>query len=303
LKPGEFRPMLPVQEPLGEEEGFIHEIKWDGFRALAYLQGGKVLLESRGGHSLNRRFPQIASFLGQKEWQAVLDGEIVAFRPGGEADFSLLKSGSARMICYVAFDLLFLAGENLCPQPWQRRRALLEELVESAGPLLLSPLLPGSLGENLRRAREHGWEGIISKHRQSPYLPGERSPWWRKHKILRTLDAVVVGLRLRGRQVRSLALGLFCPDDRLVYLGSCGSGLGLREREFLEQASILLHTDRPPVDNPPPADGSWVWFQPHLVAEVEYLELTAQKRLRHPVFLRFRFDKRPQECQWTGDQL
>lgn len=168
--------MLPVQEPLGEEEGFIHEIKWDGFRALAYLQGGKVLLESRGGHSLNRRFPQIASFLGQKEWQAVLDGEIVAFRPGGEADFSLLKSGSARMICYVAFDLLFLAGENLCPQPWQRRRALLEELVESAGPLLLSPLLPGSLGENLRRAREHGWEGIISKHRQSPISLGNARP-------------------------------------------------------------------------------------------------------------------------------
>ena len=163
--------MLPVQEPLGEEEGFIHEIKWDGFRALAYLQGGKVLLESRGGHSLNRRFPQIASFLGQKEWQAVLDGEIVAFRPGGEADFSLLKSGSARMICYVAFDLLFLAGENLCPQPWQRRRALLEELVESAGPLLLSPLLPGSLGENLRRAREHGWED----HFQTQAVP--LSPW------------------------------------------------------------------------------------------------------------------------------
>src|SRR5690606_41244348 len=102
--------MLPVQEPLGEEEGFIHEIKWDGFRALAYLQGGKVLLESRGGHSLNRRFPQIASFLGQKEWQAVLDGEIVAFRPGGGAHYSLREGGSARTICPDALHLSFLVA-------------------------------------------------------------------------------------------------------------------------------------------------------------------------------------------------
>jgi bifunctional non-homologous end joining protein LigD len=302
LKPGNLRPMLPVEEPLTNDSGFVHEVKWDGFRALAYLDGSYVFLQSRGGTDLSRRFPQVAACLAAKAWQGVLDGEIVALSHRGVVDFSLLRSGSsASSVRFVVFDVLSWEREILCPWPWSKRRALLEDLALSEGVILLSPLLPGSLAENLTRAQEQHWEGVVSKHAESPYLPGVRSRWWRKHKIRRSLDGVVVGFRWRSRHVRSLGLGLYLSDGGLCYVGSVGSGLGQREREFLEDAAGLLSLEVPPVVNPPADAGSWVWFKPHLVAEVEYLELTPQMRLRHPAFLRFRFDKVAAECRLEGD--
>jgi DNA ligase D-like protein (predicted ligase) len=293
--------MLPVAEPLTDETDFVHEIKWDGFRALAYLDGEQVVLQSRSGYSLNNRFPQIAAALAQRKWKAVLDGEIVALSGRG-VDFSLLKTAaSGGQLCFVVFDLLVWKGEPLLAQPWCRRREELEGVITTGQGLLVSPLLSGNLQENLDWAKENHWEGIVSKHQHSPYLPGVRSRWWRKHRLISSLDAVVVGLRLRGSQVRSAALGLYGDDGALVFIGNAGSGLSARDRAFLREAVHLLAVDRPAVANPPPNDHSWVWFQPHLVAEVEYLELTPQLRLRHPVFLRFRFDKRPEECRLEGE--
>ncbi|HPT82273.1 MAG TPA: RNA ligase family protein [Limnochordia bacterium] len=294
--------MLPVDEPLVDERGYRHEIKWDGFRCLAYLEGNKVCLCSRGGRSLNARFPQIAADLAQKDLQAVLDGEIVAFNAQGRADFGLLKAGSkAKHMRYAVFDILSWQGKNLCQQPWWQRRDLLEGTVSSSGFILLSPLLPFTLEECLSAAKERGWEGIVSKHEQSPYLPGTRSAWWRKRKILRSLDGVVVGIRMRGSQVRSFALGLYLPAGPLCYVGSVGSGLNQADREFLQQAAALLAVEHPALSNPPKDDGSWIWFRPHLVAEVQFLEITPQLRLRHPVFLRFRMDKNPEECLVEGE--
>jgi len=303
LKPGSLQPMLPVNQPLQAEGGYVHEIKWDGFRALAYLNGAEVYLASRNGHRLNERFPQIAAELAARNWRAVLDGELVAVGDRGEVDFSLLRSSSTvKEVRYVVFDLLVWEDSMLCPRPWRERRDILEVLFVQERRLLLSPLLPGTLQECLELAKERGWEGIISKHEASPYLPGVRSSWWRKHKIRRTIDGVVVGIRCRGQAVRSLALGLILPGGKLCYVGNVGSGLRERDREFLQEASSLLRVEHPGVVNPPSQDGNWVWFRPHLVAEVEYLELTPQLRLRHPVFLRFRFDKRPEECSAAGER-
>lgn len=294
--------MLPVTGPPEDEASFVHEIKWDGYRVLVYLDGPEVVLTSRRGHSLNQHFPELTSFFAGLRWQGVLDGEILAVGQGGQMEFSLLKRGEKhRQVFCVLFDVLAWQGEVICPWPWLERRALLEELLSDSGPVILSPLLSGNLVDNFSLARRQGWEGIVSKHKYSPYLPGKRSAWWRKQKVRRSLDGVVVGVRLRGKEVRSLGLGLYDDEGRLVFVGSVGSGFGATELEFLKQATGLLAEEEPKVINPPHQDGSWVWFRPHLVAEVEYLQFTSALRLRHPVFVRFRFDKPKEECRLVGE--
>lgn len=296
-----FKPMLPVDQPLLDEAGFVHEIKWDGFRALAYLDGDHVLLESRNGHSLNRHFPQVVAAFKKKKQNAVFDGELIALDLDGKVDFSLLRQSrlSSTQIRFIVFDLLYLEGETLCPRPWFERRKKLEQLVWDQSIIAISPLMPGNLTINLDFAKDNQLEGIVSKHKDSPYLPGVRSPMWRKHKIRKSLDCVVVGLRLRAEKVRSMAVGVY-QDDVLLYIGNVGSGLGQEELNFLEQSIRILAQESPKIINPPDGSSEWIWFKPHLVAEIEFAEFTAQKRLRHPVFLRFRFDKNPSDCQIEG---
>lgn len=294
--------MLPVDQPLAPgEKGFIHEIKWDGYRLLAQVDKGKVALVSRNGRNLNSRFPQLVEWLQQKGLEAVMDGEVVALTGEGRVDFSLLQQShlkkSGVQICYIVFDLLYLLGESICAQPWFERRERLEALLPSEGFVLISPLLAGEAPEALNFAREHQLEGIISKDRRSPYLPGKRSPLWRKQRITRSTNCVLAGVKMDRTKVRSMAVALYNPSGELVYIGNVGSGLKSTELDFLEQSIALLATANCPVTNPPAGTtDEWIWFRPLVVVEVEYLELTSQTRLRHPVFLRFRFDKSPQDC-------
>lgn len=298
----QLRPMLPVDQPLDDEAGFVHEIKWDGFRVLAHLTADGVLLSSRNGRNLNSRFPHIVSLLRQLNQNAILDGEIIALNFDGQIDFSLLRQTklASYQVRYIVFDLLYLNEESLLELPWHKRRARLEEQINSGESIMISPLLPGDLQSNLLFAKEQKLEGIISKQKESPYLPGVRSPLWRKHKIQKTLDCIVIGLRLRAGKVSSMAVGVYQQGTQLRYIGNVGSGLGQTELSFLRESINLLAQDTPPVHDPPAVNGDWVWFRPHLVVEVGYLEFTTLKRLRHPVFLRFRFDKEPSDCRLEG---
>ena len=292
--------MLPVDQPVpSDEENFVHEIKWDGYRVLAHLTGSDVQLTSRNGYSLNGRFPYVVDALREKELEAVLDGEVVALNRQGRVDFSLLQAGGPGAgICYVVFDLLGAWGVDLCPKPWSERRQRLEDLIRSQGCIFVSPLLPGSAKDCLSFALEQGLEGIVSKRRDSPYLPGIRSRSWLKQKMRRSLDCLLVGVKRAGRQVRSMAVAAYSGDGSLFYLGNVGSGLGNGEVSFLEEAlGTIGEMKHCPCINPPRDADGWIWCRPLLVVEVEYFELTSTKRMRHPVFLRFRFDKEPKDCK------
>ncbi len=293
--------MLPVTQSThtGEEE-FIHEIKWDGYRVLAHLQDATVSLHSRNGRNLNRYFPQVVEELRKSGLQAIFDGEVVALNKEGRVDFSLLKASlnSAAAICYVIFDLLYLHGENYCPRPWVERRNQLECLIQNQGIIFLSPILPGSASDGLSFAVENQLEGIVSKHKQSPYLPGVRSPYWRKQRVTKSLDCVLVGAKVERKTIRSIAVALYTADGSLFYLGNVGSGLTQRDLDFLQEAGGMLESssDQSPCSNPPWSSVAWIWYKPLVVVEVEYFELTSSKRLRHPVFKHFRFDKDPHDC-------
>lgn len=294
--------MLPVSQWISPgEEGFVHEIKWDGYRMLAQLQDGEVNLHSRNGRSLNRHFQQLVEELRKCSLHAILDGEVVALTAEGRVDFSLLRSAPRSAgVCYIVFDLLYLEGEDFCPLPWMERRRQLESLLSDQGSVLLSPLLPGSAEDGLAFAKAHQLEGIVSKHRDSPYLPGIRSAYWRKQRVKQSLDCVLVGAKVENSTIRSLAVALYTVDGSLFYLGNVGSGLTQRDLDFLQQAQSLLEGDPKdacPCLNPPLNSVGWIWYKPLVVVEVEYFELTQAKRLRHPVFKHFRFDKDPKDCR------
>lgn len=294
-----FAPMLPVSQRV-DDDAFVHEIKWDGYRALAYL-GEEVRLDSRNGKSLNSRFPAIVSELEQLIPGVILDGEIVALGPQGHPDFSLLRNAinSTKQILYIVFDLLYLEEHSICSEPWSKRRRHLEQFLEKqkeARTIIISPLLPGPITDCLAFAEQHQLEGIVSKQKDSPYLPGLRSAFWRKQKLKKSIDCVVVAINYMAQHIRSIGVALYHPDRTWQYIGSVGSGLGQSELDFLRQAVKLLQTDVVPVVNPPPNSFQMVWLKPHLVVELEYLEFTPQGRLRHPVFVRFRVDKEAQSC-------
>lgn len=291
--------MLPVDgAPAEDEVNFVHEIKWDGYRVLADLRSSDVELVSRNGYSLNDRFPQVVDVLKKMELEAILDGEIVALNREGRVDFSLLQARRPADTYYVVFDLLSARGENLCPKPWYQRRENLEDLVPSGGATLVSPLLPGVAQDCLAFAIEQGFEGIVSKRQDSPYLPGVRSRSWLKQKLRRSLDCLLVGVRKEGNRLRSASVAAYLEDGSLMFLGNVGSGFGLEDYKFLEEAvGVIGQLPHCPCTNPPKDEGEWIWCKPVLILEVEYFELTPSRRLRHPVFLRFRFDKDPKDCR------
>jgi bifunctional non-homologous end joining protein LigD len=296
-------PMLASPKPLADEEGFAHEIKWDGYRAVAYIEDGRAELVSRGGYSLSGCVPELMGFLsGLPHQPLALDGELIALGKGGLPSFFELRKGSHGQgtLAYAAFDLLYYGGDSLCPLPWHQRRACLEELLPEGGPAFVSPLFPGPLPQLLRKVEALGLEGVVSKQVDAPYLPGVRSEAWRKARVFHRDDFVVGGLKVGQRGVRALLVGQYSPVRRILfYQGGVAAGLSQSELQFLQVAKDELALSCSPFQNAPKL-GEAVWLSPTLVAEVQYSEFTPDGRLRHPVFIRFRFDKRPQECVFEG---
>lgn len=297
--------------PVGEE--YSYEIKLDGFRCLAFVDGEEAFLQSRNGRPLGRYFPELSFPAGRY----VLDGEIVVRDPGGREDFDALQQRihparsrvellSVRTpATYVAFDLLACEDDSLLERPFAERRAALEGLLEqrsfAGAPIELMP----STGD-LSRARM--WlreaEGAIAKLRSAPYEPGRRTGMF-KVKRLRTIDAVVTGWR-PGKEpgtVGALILGLYDgPELRVV--GHC-SGLTTAEKRRLFSDLALYATGERGSGEPSRWSSGreleWIALRPELVVEIEFDHVSGG-RIRHGAKLRrWREDKPARECIY--DQL
>lgn len=310
--------MLATPGELPETPDYLYEVKWDGFRCLAYVEGCTRLV-SRRGHRLNSAFPEVAcleEFLPAGP-PLILDGELVVFEEGRPAIGRLqerLAAGRphpgtppARL---VVFDLLYLEGRPLLDQPLTDRRVRLEELLDQVNPgapMELSRALPQAGRRLLETVVAHGLEGLMAKRLSSPYRPGRRSPDWLKIRPRPAREAVVLGYTVHGDEVRSLALGL--PDrGGWRYAGHVGSGLGPRLGRALLPLLERLRTAEAPVPLPlprgsrfgPPPEAGTFWVKPALVVEVEYLEKTPAGLLRHPSLKGLRPDKRPEELLQDG---
>ena len=284
--------------PLDDPQ-LVYEPKYDGIRAIAEV-GKPVRLWSRLGNEKTRQFPAIVSALGQwarrRKQPLVLDGEIVALDDKGEpAGFQKLQQG-ARDTAFIAFDILRIGARDLRGRPLLERRAELERVFGRTRSRILriSELVRGDGRALYKRALERGWEGLIAKHADSRYASGKRTPAWRKLKIVQEQEFVIGGWT-EPRQTRAyfgaLLLGVY-EEQALVYAGHIGTGFD--ERELARVMTLLkpLETRECPFRDRPKTNEKPHWVRPKLVAEIKFTEWTADGRLRHPVYLGLRDDKK-----------
>jgi bifunctional non-homologous end joining protein LigD len=275
-------------------------VKWDGYRAIAEIQDGKVALYSRNRISLNKKYLPISDSLQKLKFAAVLDGEIVVVDDQGRPDFQMLqnyqKSRRGHLIYYV-FDLLFFDGHDLTSLPLLRRKELLKEVLPSAQYLKFSDHVWEDGVLFFQVVKEKGLEGIIAKHSQSAYRMGRRSRQWLKIKTQLTQEGVIAGFtEPKGARkfFGSLVLGVF-EGGELIYIGHSGGGFGAEnQRNIFEKLQPLIRKECP-FKIKPPADTPVTWVKPTLVCEVAFAGWTGDGLMRHPVFSRLREDKTARE--------
>jgi ATP-dependent DNA ligase len=288
--------------PLGEQ--WAYEPKYDGFRAIVFVDGDECMIQSRGGKSLSRYFPELSFAPGRY----VLDGEIVIDSPDGHEDFGALQNrihpAQSRIAMlaeqtparYVAFDVLALGDEVLMEKPFAQRRRVLE--TDVPGPPDVTPL---SREPDDAQPWLQGGEGVVAKDLTAPYRPGQRTDMF-KIKRLRTIDAVVVGYRPGKEEgtVGSLILGLYDQAGELHVVGH-SSGLRAKEKRALVAQLTPYETGRRGHGDPSrwksEKELEWIDLRPELVVEVAF-DHVSDGRIRHGTkILRWRDDKRPQECK------
>jgi bifunctional non-homologous end joining protein LigD len=284
-----IQPMLASsgeRPPRGD--AWLHEVKWDGYRALARLADGEPYLWSRRGQDLAERFPRILHDLGRglRSPNCVVDGEVVAFDEHGVPRFNLVQKAEGAM-SLLLFDVLELEGEELCGLPLEERREILESLVdETSATIRLSRAFDDGDGL-LAAARERGLEGVLSKRRASRYVPGARSRDWVKVKAALRDWFPVIALRAGDRSRSRLGSLVVARevDGELRYAGRVGSGLSEAEIDRVLERLEPLVRDDPAVDVPalPRSELRRLrWVEPAYEAEVEYAEVSADGLLRQP---------------------
>jgi bifunctional non-homologous end joining protein LigD len=301
--------MLATPGPLPSGPGWAYEFKWDGVRALAAIDRGRLRLQARSGADITAAYPELAPLGGALE-RAVLDGEIVVLDETGRPSFTALaermhvrekgragRLASSRPVTYMIFDLLAFDGYDLTGEPYQRRREALEALNLSATRWLVPPAFDD--GEaTLEAAREYALEGVVAKRLSSVYRPGVRSPDWVKYKHDYTADLVVGGWKPGARVLGALLVGVMRPDGRLDLRGRVGGGISAaKERELLAALRPLVIDSSPFAGQLAREDSKdATWVRPEVVVQIRYGEQTPDGRLRFPRLERLRPDKSAAEC-------
>ena len=303
----------PLQDPQ-----FVYEPKYDGIRAIAEVGRGAVRLWSRLGNDKTHQFPEVANALAEwtrtRKEPVILDGEIVALDGRGEpTGFQQLQGrihlteGGGGRIAFVIFDVLRIGTRDLRDRPLTERRDALEQLFRetTSQVLRLSAQVRGDGRAMYKEALARGWEGLVAKQAASLYKSGKRSPDWRKLKIVHEQEFVVGGWT-DPRQTRSyfgaLLLGVY-DADRLVYAGHTGTGFNEAELARVMKRLKPLATDVCPFTPTPKTNERPHWVKPELVAQVKFTEWTSDGKLRHPVYLGLRDDKKPIEVAREEPQI
>ncbi|MGD0984941.1 MAG: non-homologous end-joining DNA ligase [Acidimicrobiales bacterium] len=313
--PDLVRPMLATAGTLPDDDGWAYEFKWDGVRAVLYVEGGRVRVLSRTDRDVTASYPELRG-LGEAlgSLQAVLDGEIVALDKQGRPSFEALQprmntaepSHVRRLaknvpVTYMIFDLMHLDGHSALAVTYKERRRLLEGL-ELAGPHWATPPFEAGGGVvMLGAARDAGLEGVVAKRLDSPYKPGVRDPSWRKVKNFRTQSVVIGGWAAGKGQLEgdlgALLLGIPGRAGGLDYVGRVGTGFDAAERAALRsRLSGLARGTSPFAGLVPRSEAAGVnWVEPRLVGEVRFTEWTRSGRLRQPAWRGLRTDQRPED--------
>ena len=310
--PEVIHPMLAtlVDEPFSDP-AWVFETKWDGFRSVCFLQNGGTRLVSRNQIEMTPQYPELEKLAKQfNAKQAIIDGEIVALDEKGMPRFQLLqprvgrKSGIGALrgkgeIVYYVFDLLYCDGYDLTSCSLVERKALLEKILRPAGFVKYAEHIEGEGELFFREIEKFRLEGMIAKRAASPYVQKRSSDWLKVKTVQRS--EVVIGGYTQPRGARShfgaLVVGLY-RDKKLHYVAHTGGGFNQQTLAKVYKLLQPLKTTTSPFIVKPKTNEPVQWVKPKLVAEVKFSEWTADARMRHPVFLGLREDKKPEECRF-----
>jgi len=310
--PKKVEPMLAtlVDEPF-DKPGWLYEVKWDGFRAIALIKKGEPELSSRNSKSFNDKFYPIYNELKTWKKEAVLDGEIVSVNEKGMADFSSLqnwRSEADGTLIYYVFDIVWYDGKDTSQLPLIERKELLKNILPESPNIKFSESFETSGLEFFKLAEEMSLEGIMAKKCDSLYTQGIRSKEWLKIKTEQRQEVVIGGFTKNegtSKKFSSLLVGVF-KNNKLVFTGKIGTGFTVKlQKELMEKFEPLIiphspFANEPDVNQPSrfrpnPPKATAVWLKPELICEVSYREMTNDGVMRHPSFRGLREDKKPGE--------
>jgi len=320
--PSAIRPMLAsISEKPFDDSNWVFEIKWDGYRAVSFIENGSSRLVSRNQNDLTPRYPELRDLPKHvKAQNAILDGEVVVLDEQGRSSFSLMqqrtgirthgRQAAARHdlpILYYVFDLIYLDGHDLRRVTLEDRKRVLKEILKAGEIVRYSDHYPGEQGKALFDvAKQKGLEGILAKKRNSCYEE-RRTSEWLKIKITQTVDCVVGGYtdpEGTRQYFGSLVLGLYDEHKKLIHVGQAGTGFNHATLKQIHTALKEIESNKNPFAGP--VDAKRVhWVKPVRVAEVKFSEWTHETdegglKLRAPVFMGLREDKNPEECTLAG---
>lgn len=287
-----------VDDPFTRED-WLFEPKWDGYRAIADVRGGKVDLYSRNHISFNKDYPPVVKAVEKIAYDVVLDGEVVVMKNKDVSDFQSLqnyKTTGKGNLTYVVFDLLYLNGEELLEMPLIERKTLLEEVVKQLDDKTVQySAHVVKEGEKLfKKASQKGLEGIIAKKADSVYEEGRRTMNWLKIKILNQQETIICGYTApRGsrKKLGALVLGVLDDNGELRYVGHCGGGLNGELIDMLYAKLQPLRRDTSVFKGKIKTNMPVTWVKPVLVCQVKFSSWTEGGILRQPIFLGLRVDK------------
>lgn len=293
------KPMLAMRadKPF-DGKGWIYEIKWDGYRALALMNGRHLELLSRNEQSFTDKFETVTDALKAWKVKAVVDGEVIAIKDDGNADFQSLQNfarkGKAAQLAYYVFDLLWYDGKDLTGLPLIERKAILRSIVpEDDSIIRYSDHIEDTGTKFFNAAKKQGLEGIMAKKGDSEYVTGRRTDDWLKIKNDQVMVAIICGFT-KGRNSRAhfgaVILGKYIKR-KLTYIGHSGSGFNDTELKELGKKFEQLITEDCPFAEVPDTNMPATWLKPELVCEVQFTEWTGENVLRHPIFKGLREDK------------
>lgn len=305
---GFIQPMLLLRsETLPDDiHRWAYQLKFDGYRAIAFKSGGAIHLRSRNDNDFSTRYPSVVRGLAKMPNETALDGEIVALGPDGRPSFNALQNvPQDAVIVYYVFDVMLLKGRDVTGQSLEARRTLLERQVlpTLSDPVRYTGELNASLRDLIHSVKTQGLEGLVAKRRDSKYEPGLRSGAWMKMRVNRGQEFVIGGYTIGTKAFDALVIGYY-EGDRLIYAARTRNGFTPATRMQIFKKFARLDTDACPFANlPETKSGRWGegltrakmaqcrWLKPSLVGQFEFVEWTPDNHLRHSRFIALRDDK------------
>lgn len=302
-------PMLAtlVDQPFDNDD-WLYEVKWDGYRAVAFMDKAKLEIKSRNDKSFNEKFYPVYDALKSLKVRAVLDGEVVVVGENGQANFGKLQNWRSEAdgdLVFYVFDILWYNGKDLKQLPLTQRREILRAILPETETIQISRDFDTSGPEFLEAAKKMGLEGIMAKRKDSQYHVKDRTSDWLKIKANKRQEVVIGGFTRNedtAKPFSSLLVGVY-EKKKLVYTGKVGTGFSIKQqREMMEQFRPLI-IDKPPFAEQPdinkpsrfrpnPPHATVTWLKPVLICEVSFTEMTTDGVMRHPSFDGMREDKK-----------